>query len=89
MTRVGVVCDSTCDLGPEWLAEHDVKMVPLKVLFGEESYLDWIDMTPDEFYAKLQRSPHSPKTSQPSPADFAAVYAELAEQGCTRSCRST
>jgi fatty acid-binding protein DegV len=38
MTRVGLVCDSTCDLGPQWLAEHDVAMVPLKVLFGSESY---------------------------------------------------
>ncbi len=82
MSRIGIVADSTCDLGPEWLAEHDVKMVPLKVLFGEESSLDWVDMDPDEFYRKLQSSPTLPKTSQPSPADFAAAYAELAEQGC-------
>jgi DegV family protein with EDD domain len=83
MTRVGVVCDSTCDLGPEWLAQHDVAMVPLKVLFDTDSYLDWIDLSPDAFYSKLTASPVLPKTSQPSPADFAAVYARLAETGCT------
>jgi DegV family protein with EDD domain len=83
MTRVGIVCDSTCDLGPEWLAQHDVKMVPLKVLFDTDSYLDWIDLSPDAFYSKLAASPVLPKTSQPSPADFAAVYARLAETGCT------
>jgi len=82
MARTGIVADSTCDLGPEWLADNDVKMVPLKVSFGEESYLDWVDMDPDEFYRKLQNAPALPKTSQPSPADFAVAYAELAERGC-------
>ena len=51
---------------------HDVAMVPLKVHFGDERILDWIDLTPDEFYAKLAASTVLPKTSQPSPADFAA-----------------
>lgn len=83
MTRVGIVCDSTCDLGPEWLADHEVRMVSLKVLFGTDSYLDWTDMSPDEFYVKLAASPVLPKTSQPSPADFARAYAKLAEEGCT------
>jgi len=82
MGKVGLVCDSTCDLGPEWLAQHDVVMVPLKVLFGDTTYLDWIDLTPEDFYEKLASSPVLPKTSQPSPADFAAVYETLAEQGC-------
>lgn len=83
MNRIGIVCDSTCDLGPAWLAEHDVRMVPLKVLFGSESYLDWIDMTPEQFYEKLAASASLPKTSQPSPADFSATYADLAESGCS------
>ncbi len=82
MGKVGIVCDSTCDMGPQWLAENDVVMVPLKVLFGEETFLDWVDFTPPTFFAKLATSPVLPKTSQPSPADFAAVYAALAEQGC-------
>lgn len=83
MSNVGIVCDSTCDLGPEWLAEHDVPMVPLKVLFGDTSYLDWIDLAPHEFYEMLAAAPVLPKTSQPSPADFEAVYDRLAGQGCT------
>jgi len=82
MTRVGLVCDSTCDLGPQWLADHDIRMVPLKVLFGSESFLDWIDLTPEQFYTRLASSQSLPKTSQPSPADFAAAYAALAESGC-------
>lgn len=82
MARIGIVCDSTCDLGPQWLKEHDVVMVPLRVNFGEDQYLDWIDFTPESFYAKLAASDVLPKTSQPSPADFGAVYRALAEEGC-------
>lgn len=79
--RVGIVCDSTCDLEPSWYAEHDVVMVPLKVLFGDTTLLDWRDVEPVEFYERLRNADTLPKTSQPSPADFAAAYAKLAEQG--------
>jgi DegV family protein with EDD domain len=79
--KVGIVSDSTCDLGPRWLAEHDVTMVPLKVLFGDRTYLDWIDLDPDTFFEMLAAAPELPKTSQPSPAEFAAVYEALADRG--------
>jgi DegV family protein with EDD domain len=82
MGKIGLVTDSTCDLGPEWLGEHDVRMVPLKVIIGDHAYLDWIDFTPEAFYPMLVKSAKLPTTSQPSPADFAKVYAELADQGC-------
>jgi DegV family protein with EDD domain len=82
MTKIGIVTDSTCDLGPDWLAEHDVRMVPLKVIIGDHAYLDWIDFTPETFYPMLVKSTKLPTTSQPSPADFAKVYAELAAEGC-------
>lgn len=81
MPRVAIVCDSTCDLGPAWLAEHGVTMVPLRVLFGEDTFKDWVDLAPEDFYAKLAVADSLPTTSQPSPADFAAAFAELAEAG--------
>ena len=83
MSKVGLVTDSVCDLGPDWLKEHDVVMVPLKVNFGATTYLDWIDLTPEAFYALLASAKELPKTSQPSPADFTVVYKALADQGCT------
>ncbi len=81
MSRIGIVCDSTCDLGPTWLAEHDVVMVALKVTFGEETFLDWVELSPEAFFERLASSPTLPKTSQPSPAEFAAVYERLAADG--------
>lgn len=83
MGRVGIVCDSTCDMGTEWLREHDVVMVPLKVLFDDASYLDRVELAPEDFFDKLAKATSLPKTSQPSPADFTAVYQRLADEGCT------
>jgi DegV family protein with EDD domain len=82
MPRVGIVTDSTCDLTPAELERAGVKMVPLKVLIGDESNLDWIEMAPQEFYKRLATASVLPKTSQPTPADFLAVYRELADAGC-------
>ena len=83
MGRIGIVCDSTCDMGTDWLRDHDVVMVPLKVLFDDGTYLDRVELPPAAFFEKLKNATNLPKTSQPSPADFSAVYQQLADQGCT------
>lgn len=81
MAKIGIVTDSTCDLRPEELTALDVVMVPLTVHFGDDSYRDWLDLTPEEFYPRLKAFSGLPTTSQPSPADFTAAYCALAEQG--------
>jgi fatty acid kinase fatty acid binding subunit len=81
MPKVGIVTDSTCDMEPADLSTLGVKMVPLTVHFGDRHYRDWIDLRPDEFYSMLAAAPSLPTTSQPSPADFAAAYRELAASG--------
>jgi DegV family protein with EDD domain len=83
MPRVGIVTDSTCDLGPEALAALDVRMVPLTVHIGDRHFADWIDLRPAEFYPMLAAAQDLPTTSQPSPADFTAAYQGLAAEGCT------
>ena len=44
MTRIGIVTDGTCDLGPARAAELDVSMISLKVTFGDHTYRDWLDV---------------------------------------------
>lgn len=81
MARIAVVTDSTCDLGPDALAGRNVTMVPLKVHFGDDTFLDWTDLTPSDFYPKLRSSARLPTTSQPTPGEFAEVYRRLADEG--------
>lgn len=83
MARIKIVTDSTADIPPEVARELGLTVVPLTVFFGPESFLDGVEMTPAEFYTKLVSSPHHPKTSQPSPADFAAVYERLKSEADT------
>ena len=75
---VAVVTDSICDLPLSFLTAERIHVVPVQVAFGEEEYLDRVEITPKQFYAKLARSQVLPKTSQPSPAEFLRVYRYLA-----------
>lgn len=75
-----VVTDSTSDLPPEVARELGIAVVPLYVHFKEAVYKDGVDLTPDDFYGKLQASPQLPTTSAPSPGAFKDVYARLARE---------
>jgi DegV family protein with EDD domain len=75
--NTAVVLDSTADL-PEPEKRHaNWRMVPLYVRFGDESFREYVDLSPDEFYARLSAAPELPKSSQPNPGDFAAVFEQL------------
>ena len=79
-----VVTDSTADLPPEWRERYDIEVVPLKVLFGEETFRDGVDMNNEEFFARLAAANKLPTTSAPSPGEFAELYSRLAKDhdGC-------
>src|SRR5213596_1616835 len=72
--NTAIVLDSTADYpeGPERFASW--RIVPLSVRFGDESFRDYVELGPDAFYERLRTSPVTPKTAQPTPADFLAVY---------------
>lgn len=77
---VAVVTDSLADLGP-LAAECDIAVVPLTITFGNEQYRDGVDLTTEEFYAKLQASTSPPITAQPPPGAFIEAYRRLLEGG--------
>lgn len=79
-----VVTDSTADLPGEWRERYGVEVVPLKVLFGTETFRDGVDMNNEEFFRRLAMSTTLPTTSAPSPGEFADVYQRLARDhdGC-------
>ncbi len=85
MTRTfAVVTDSTADLPQEWHDRHGIEVVPLKVLFGQDTFRDGVDMTNEQFFERLAVSTTLPTTSAPSPGEFAQVYRRLAKDhdGC-------
>jgi DegV family protein with EDD domain len=78
---VHIVTDSTSDISKELAAEHDITVIPLTIAFGTESYRDGIDLSADEFYARLQTTKALPTTSQPPPALFQHAYEHLTSRG--------
>jgi DegV family protein with EDD domain len=75
--NTAVVIDSTADFPEACERFRNWRIVPLYVRFGEESLRDYEDLRPSEFYARLRTADELPTTSQPTPADFMAVYGEL------------
>ena len=76
--NTAIVLDSTADF-PEAPARFpNWRVVPLYVRFGADSFKDYVDLSPHEFYARLRTAEELPTTSQPTPGDFLAAYEELA-----------
>lgn len=75
-----IVTDSTCDLPAALTAERQIYVVPQYVVWGTKSYLDGVELTAEEFYRRLPTEKILPKTSQPSPGDFAAMYRKAKEE---------
>jgi DegV family protein with EDD domain len=77
--NTAIVLDSTADFPEANERFANWRMVPLYVRFGDESRRDYVEIGPQEFYARLRTVTELPTTSQPTPGDFLAVYEEIAE----------
>ena len=75
--KIALVVDSACDLPPEFIDRSFIHIIPIRLTFGQSSYLDKVTITPEYFYEMLDTEPEHPRTSQPSPADFINLYSFL------------
>ncbi len=78
---IKIVTDSTAYLPEATVRQHDIRVVPLYVHFGNEAFREGVDLSDEEFYARLKASPELPTTSQPSAGEFHEVFKELADAG--------
>lgn len=81
MQKVSIVTDSTADLKPEIISKYNITVVPLRVFFGQEVFLDGVDITPDQFFRRQVQSKEISTTSQPTPVEFVDAYRPLAGAG--------
>jgi len=78
MARIKIVTDSTSDILPEQASRYGIEVIPLNVHFGDEVFKDGVDITPGQFYTKLQGSGFTPRTAQPSAGEFMELYKKIA-----------
>ncbi len=76
-----VIADSTCNLSQETLDEFDVRIAPIPIQFGDETFEEGVDIDRDLFYKKIEETGIIPTSSQPTPAWFGRYYKELHQQG--------
>jgi len=81
MSKVAIVTDSTAYLPEDLVAAYQINVVPLVVIWGEETLRDNIDITPEAFYERLSTSKTMPSTSQATIQAFADVFERLLSEG--------
>lgn len=81
MPKVAIVTDSSPYIPDQIIKENQIHVVPLTVIWGDENFYDGVDITPVEFYQRLEKAKVMPSTSQPSVADFEVLFRKLHQEG--------
>ncbi len=81
MKKVGIVTDSVANLPAEILKQKDIKVIPMKILFGRRTFLDGIDLSAGEFYQKVEESEVLPTVEPPTSGEFCEIFESLKEEG--------
>ncbi len=78
-----IVTDGAADMPAEWEQQFDIQVVPVNIQFGDKTYLQYVDLDNAGFYRMVEETKTVPKTSQPSPHQFAEFYRKIGREGDT------
>lgn len=81
--KIIITCDSTSDLGPELIERYHIKWLPLKVVLGEQTYADGVNITPDQIYDHCDQTGELPGTAAPNLSECIDFFGELVASGYT------
>jgi len=80
---IRIVTDSSCDLPQSMIDELHISVVPLSIRFGDEEFIDRVDINNDQFWERCRTSAQLPETAAPSIGQFSEVYHRLKAEGAT------
>lgn len=80
---VKLIVDSTSDIPEEYIREHGMHFIPMRVTFGTEEFLDGVTLSKQEFYQKLTASAELPRTSMINSYEYEQVFEQVKENGDT------
>lgn len=78
---IRIITDSSSDLSAEYAKANDVEIIPLRIIFGEESFTSGVDLTNKQFFEKLAAVTELPKTSQPTPGELSDCFNKYLDAG--------
>jgi len=79
MAKTAIITDSSAYLPDDLVQQFGIHVIPLTVIFGEETLLDVVEIDITEFHRRLSEGPIHPSTTQPNPEDFTALFEKLAK----------
>lgn len=77
MKRVAILTDSTAFLPDQYIKQYDIEVIPLQIIWGNETFQDGVSLSPSDFYTRLKTTRDLPTTSQPSVGKFKDVMEKL------------
>ena len=81
MEKIKIITDSTLDLPSDIVKEKDIEVLPLLINFGEESYLDGVEINTKEMLDRIEREDVLPTTAQVTPNRFEEVFKKYLDEG--------
>jgi DegV family protein with EDD domain len=78
-----IAMDSAGDLPTKWAEQYNIDIIPINIHFGEQTFLQGVDLLNRDFYRLVEESGVIPKTSQPTPQQFIDFYNRIAQFGDT------
>ena len=81
MSKTVIVTDSTSYIPSDLVEKYKIKVAPLELIWGNETYKDGVDIQPHEFYERLKTAKTMPSSSQATPATMLSIFQPLVDQG--------
>ncbi len=81
MEKIKIITDSTADLSKEIYEKYDIDVLPLLINFGEDSYLDGVEINPDKVFERIKKENILPTTAQVTPSRFVESYKKYLSEG--------
>ena len=81
MQKIKIITDSTIDIPSELIEKNDIEVMPLLINFGEDSYLDGVEITPSEMIERINKENVLPTTAQITPIRFEETFKKYLDQG--------
>ncbi|AYG38841.1 DegV family protein [Lactiplantibacillus pentosus] len=79
--KTAIVTDSASYLSAADVEKYDIHVVPITVIFGQQTYLENVEITSKEFYERMRTAPELPTTTQITLGQMQTMYDQLAEAG--------
>lgn len=83
MSTVRIVTDSSCDLPEEVARDAGIEIVPLTIRFGEDEFVDRVELSTSQFWTRCAEMSDLPETAAPAPGAFETAFRRLADEGAT------